>query len=197
MLLAMDEAMNPMTTPERRAEVVCSVHAVKLMPYLARFRRPRDPLTPVLFRDLSDSEILELVSGARKSIENSAKGKNSPLQIDQDRLEWFGRWRRDVIEHEYTSESRLLCLLRAAASFKRQGDENTVYNLMMFAGTEYGFHMTDPPMEPLEQLDVARRHSRRIDIMSDKLMEEGYRTWFRKNKEDEPVQVGMDMEGVF
>jgi hypothetical protein len=127
------------------------------------YKRPVAPNRPYIL-DMSDEVLLEKILDARAS--------SRPNKETRTLVSIFGRWRGDVLLCEMKARSNIELLLRAASHCHLDGDEDTAYRLLVFAGNEYGFHVDVVPTEDSEIKSIAEKYSRYSDIMPDMLIDE-------------------------
>lgn len=179
------ESCPAMAPPE--IERILDGHKRFLLPNLRKYRKPTPPQRPGRFDGEDDNATLMKIRDARL--------RDKRTETDKETLKWFGIWRGDVMRYEAKCESNLLVLLRAANTFARAGDETTSFNLLMFAGTQYGFHLASAETTETERRRLAWKHSRAPEAMSDKFLHEGLGPVRRKKQPPEPTQI--QLEEVF
>ena len=162
---------------------ICETHRQHLLPNLSRFRKPKEPVRPARWKDMSDYDIMGQIRDARHS------AKHRATKQDIEVLMWLGIWRLGVMRYEQRCEGNILCLLRAAASFHELGDGDTAYRLLAFCCEEYGFHLGSADTTEIQRREMATRYATRRDLMPDMFLLEGYRGVRRRTTD--ATQVAM------
>ncbi len=175
------------TETERHCRMA-SYHLEATLPHLRWFERPIVPARP----DEFESDDFALVERLR-----SARMSDGKKKEDRDLLCTFGRWRGKVLFAEARGAGLLIHLLRAANHFSRAGLLDPMYEVMIFACNEYGFHISTPPDDANEQQRLAARHARRPDVLSDILLMEGYREPDRTQDRDHVDHIKVDTKELF
>jgi hypothetical protein len=154
------------------------------------YSRPSAPSLPTSLA-LTENDLLERLREAR-----DGNGKKAE---DRELLAAFGRWRCGVMASEARGAGNIVFLLRVADHFRQAGRFDEMTKVIAFTSNAYGFHLDIPPDDEAGCMAIAARYSRRLDLMSDELLLEGYREPMkeRNDPEDrpEPIQIEEMFDG--
>lgn len=178
-------------TEETEVERHCRMagyHLEATLPHLQAFARPICPTRPTEF-ETDDYSLAERLRAAR--------GSDGKKKEDRDLLAAFGRWRGKVLFAEMRGSGLLLHLLRVADHFSRAGLLDEMYQVVIFACGEYQFYISSPPADDKERRRLAARHSRRLDVLSDVLLMDGYREPDRSQDRDRVEHIKIDTKELF
>jgi hypothetical protein len=156
---------------------------------LGWYSRPSAPSLPASLA-LTESALLERLREARNS--------NGKKPEDRELLAAFGRWRSGVMASEEKGAGNIIFLLRMADHFRMAGLFDEMTKIVAFVSNAYGCHLDIPPDDEQGRIRIAERYSRRLDIMSDALLCEGYDLAAnRRQDNDDDMPTPIQLEEIF
>jgi len=158
-------------------ELRCEYYATDVRPILVCYKAPSMPTRPAMLPK-DDYELLNALEKAR--------WREWSGQADKALCRTFGRWKSVVMESESKATGNIFLLLSNAIALDTMGWTRELESLVLFIWREYGIDIPPMPKSSSEAMVIAKRLSRRRDVISDMLL-----TGKRKAK---PQKVEDDIE---